>query len=86
MGLMRKVPPRWNGRTIRLWQSRQRAPGGSVKRSLAMAVSKASRLRIAGRMPATRSTIAKTFGLDAVTQFDCYFFVVDPPEILRIFY
>jgi hypothetical protein len=42
--------------------------GGIVKRSLAMAVSKASRPRIAGRMPATHAAIAKAFGLDDATR------------------
>ena len=53
-------------RMTRLWQSKQEALGGSVKRSLAMA------------FLGCDATIAKAYGLDAATRPDCHFFVVHP--------
>jgi len=49
-----------------LWQSKQEALGGSVKRSVAMAFSGCG------------TTIAKAYGLDAATRPDYHLFVVHP--------
>jgi len=54
----------FRGCTTRLWQSKHDAPGGSVKRSLAMA------------FPGCGGAIAKAFGLDAATRPDCHLLVV----------
>jgi len=58
--------------TIELWQSKQEAPGGSVKRSLAMAF-------LGGG-----GAIAKAYGLDDATQPDRHFLVVHPWVCIRL--